>query len=196
MPFIGGNDNEKARKANLKELEDKRVAFAEAHKGLSLDTALFVQFGGGFKGLGIRQDDLYLFTGPGPGDAEDFTVTRVNCCGARLRDEKIASEGAAGILGFGKKGGQGYTLTVELPDQSFELTFISGYNFLLEVTPGMKNPLLDTKRRPGNANLVWDMRSISYADCQTVFARWHKMLSDCGDQKGHAADKAPMEPLP
>ena len=180
MALMGGNDKEKARKANLKELEDKRVAFAEAHQGLVVDSALYVQFGGGFKGVGIHADKLHLFTGPGPGDDEDFTVTPCNCCRARLRDEKIASEGAAGILGFGKKGGQGYTLPVELEDQGFELTFISGYNFMLEVVPGMKNPLLDPKRRPGNANLVWDMRSISYADCQSVFARWHKMLNDCG----------------
>ena len=174
----GGNEKEKARKANRKELEDKRIAFAEAHRDLKIDNALFVQFGGGFTGVGIGPQGVYLFTGPGPGDAEDFAMERCDCCRARLRDEKIASEGAAGILGFGKKGGQGYTLSVEMQDRGFELTFVSGYNFLLEVTPGMRNPLLDTKRRPGNANIVWDMRSISYADCQTTFAKWLKMLNE------------------
>jgi hypothetical protein len=178
MALLGGNEKEKARKANLKELEDKRIAFAEAHRDLVIDSALFVQFGGGFKGVGVGPKGIYLFTGPGPGDQEDFTVVKCDRCRARLRDEKIASEGAAGILGFGKKGGQGYTLTADLEDQGFELTFVSGYNFLLEVAPGTKNPLLDTKRRPGNANIVWDMRSITYADCQAVFARWHKTLNE------------------
>lgn len=178
MGLLGGNEQEKARKANLKDLEDKRVAFAEAHAGLSIGRALLVQFNGGFKGVGIAPDGIYLFTGPGPGEAGDFTAERVSGCRARLRDEKIASEGAAGILGFGKKGGLGYTLVIEAGDKLFELTFVSGYNFLLEVEPGSRNPLFDAKRRPGNANLVWDMRSISYADCQTTFTRWHKLINE------------------
>jgi hypothetical protein len=162
----------------LQQLADKRRAFAVAHRDLKLDNALFVQFGGGFKGVGLSPKGVYLFCGPGPGDEEDFSVQRDDHCRARLRDEKSASEGAAGILGFGKKGGQGYTLSVDLEDQGFELTFVSGYNFLLDVAPGAKNPLLDTKRRPGNANIVWDMRSISYADSQALFFRWHKMLNE------------------
>ena len=178
MAFLGGNDNEKARKVNLQQLEDKRLAFAEANRDLKLENALLVQFGGGFKGIGLGPKGIYLFCGPGPGDEADFSVQRYDHCRARLKDEKIASEGAAGILGFGKKGGQGYTLSVELEDQGFELTFVSGYNFLLEVAPGAKNPLLDTKRRPGNANIVWDMRSISYADSQAMFFKWQKMLDE------------------
>jgi hypothetical protein len=178
MALLGGNEKEKARKLNLQNLEDKRVAFAEAHCGLTVDSALFVQFGGGFRGVGISPDGIYLFTGPGPGDEEGFTVERLEYCRARLRDEKIASEGAAGILGFGKKGGQGYTLSIESGDKLFEIVFVSGFNFLMEVAPGAKNPLLDPKRRPGNANLVWDMRSISYIDCQVTFHKWQKMLNE------------------
>jgi hypothetical protein len=178
MAFLGGNENEKARKLSLPQLAPTRRALPAAHRDLKLDNALFVQFGGGFKGVGLSPKGVYLFCGPGPGDEEDFSVQRYDHCRARLRDEKIASEGAAGILGFGKKGGQGYTLSVDLEDQGFELTFVSGYNFLLDVAPGAKNPLLDTKRRPGNANIVWDMRSISYADSQALFFRWHKMLNE------------------
>lgn len=178
MALLGGNENEKMRKSNLKELEDKRIAFAEAHQDLKMDSALLVQFGGGFNGVGIGPDGIYLMTGPGPGDEADFTLERFSHCKARLRDEKIASEGAAGILGFGKKGGLGYTLAIEVPDKSFEITFVSGFNFLLEVTPAKKNPLLDPKRRPGNANIVWDMRSIPYADSQATFAWWHKALNE------------------
>ena len=178
MALLGGNEMEKARKSNLKELEDKRIAFAEANQDLKMDSALLVQFGGGFRGVGIGPGGVYLMTGPGPGDEDGFTLLRYDRCKARLRDEKIASEGAAGILGFGKKGGLGFTLSIEVPDNSFDLTFVSGYNFLLEVTPARKNPLLDTKRRTGNANIVWDMRSISYTDCQSTFAWWHKALND------------------
>lgn len=178
MALLGGNEKEKARKANLRALEDKRLAFAQAHQDLKLDRALYVQFGGGFKGVGVASDAIYLLTGPGPGDQEDFTLERLDGCYARLRDEKIASEGAAGILGFGKKGGQGYTLSIEAQDKLFELTFVSGYNFLMEVMPGVKNPLFDTRRRQGNANLVWDMRSISYADCQSAFHRWQGLLGE------------------
>lgn len=178
MALLGGNENEKMRKSNLKELEDKRIAFAEAHQDLKMDSALLVQFGGGFNGVGIGPEGIYLLTGPGPGDEGDFTLERFSHCKARLRDEKIASEGAAGILGFGKKGGLGYTLSIEVPEKSFEITFVSGFNFLLEVTPAKKNPLLDPKRRPGNANIVWDMRSIPYADSQATFAWWHKALNE------------------
>ena len=178
MALLGGNENEKVRKCNLKDLEDKRIAFAEAHQNVRMDSALLVQFGGGFRGVGIGPDGIYLMTGPGPGDEGEFTLERHLQCRARLRDEKVASEGAAGILGFGKKGGLGYTLSIEVPDQSFEITFVSGYNFLLEVTPAKKNPLMDPKRRPGNANIVWDMRSISYADCQSMFSWWHKALNE------------------
>ena len=178
MALLGGNEKEKARKANLKELEDKRIAFAEAHQNEKMDSALLVQFGGGFKGVGIGPQGIFLMTGPGPGDEGDFTLERYDRCKARLKEEKIASEGAAGILGFGKKGGLGYTLSVELEDQGFELTFVSGYNFLLEVTPSKKNPLFDTKRRAGNANIVWDMRSIPFTECQTTFAWWHKALNE------------------
>lgn len=179
MGLMGGNEKEKVRKANLKDLEDKRVAFAEAHQELKITSALYVQFGGGFRGVGVAADGIYLLTGPSPGEEEDFTIRRYDHCRARLRDEKVASEGAAGILGFGKKGGQGYTLSIEVEDaEPFEMAFVSGYNFLLDVTSGMKNPLLDTKRRAGNANLVWDMRSIPYADCQTVFFKWQKLLSE------------------
>jgi hypothetical protein len=177
MALLGGNEMEKVRKSNLKDLEDKRIAFAEAHQDLKMDSALLVQFGGGLRGVGIGPGGVYLMTGPGPGDEADFTMERYDRCKARLRDEKIASEGAAGILGFGKKGGLGYTLSIEVPDKTFEITFVSGYNFLLEVTPARKNPLLDTKRRPGNANIVWDMRSIPYADSQATFSWWHKALN-------------------
>ena len=166
MALLGGNEKEKARKANLKELADKRIALAEAHQNVKMDSALLVQFGGGFKGVGIGPQGIYLMTGPGPGDDGDFTLERYDRCRARLKDEKV-----------GKKGGLGFTLSIELEDKGFELTFVSGYNFLLEVTPSKKNPLFDVKRRPGNANIVWDMRSISYADCQTTFAWWHKALN-------------------
>ena len=178
MSLLGGNENEKMRKSNLKELEDKRIAFAEAHQDLKMDSALLVQFGGGLRGVGIGPNGIYLLTGPGPGEEGDFTLERYDHCVARLRDEKIASEGAAGILGFGKKGGLGFTLIIEVPEKTYEITFVSGYNFLLEVTPAKKNPLMDTKRRPGNANIVWDMRSIPYTDSQTTFAWWHKALNE------------------
>ncbi len=136
MALLGGNEKEKARKANLRALEDKRLAFAQAHQDLKLDRALYVQFGGGFKGVGVASDAIYLLTGPGPGDQRTTLERLDGCYAARLRDEKIASEGAAGILGFGKKGGQGYTLSIEAQDKLFELTFVSGYNFLMEVIPG------------------------------------------------------------
>lgn len=177
MALLGRNDTEKVRKSNLKELEDKRIAFAEANRDLNMDSALLVQFGGGFQGVGIGPDGVYLMTGPGPGDEGGFTLERYDHCKARLRDEKIVSEGAAGILGFGKKGGLGYTLSVEVPGRTIEITFVSGFNFLLEITPARKNPLLDTKRRPGNANIVWDMRSLPYADCQATFTWWQRALN-------------------
>lgn len=183
--LLGGNQKEKLRKANLKALEDKRLAFAQSHRGLQMAFALFVQRNGGFDGVAIAPEGIYLMTAPGPGDEEDFTLERMDRCRAHLRDEKIEPQGAGGILGFGKKGGQGYTLGIECPGRLLELTFVSGFNFLMEIAPGAKNPLLNPKRRPGNANIVWDMQSVPYAQCREIFARWHTMLNEFApDQPG------------
>ena len=48
---------------------------------------------------------------------------------------------------------------------------------MMAVEPGAKNPLFDEKRRRGDANLVWDMRSAPYDECTEIMRRWLEILN-------------------
>ena len=71
----------------------------------------------------------------------------------------VAAMILGGIFGFGKKGSVGYYLVLERPDREpLRIPVIANKNQALIC--GAKNPLLDTRRRRGDANVVWDMRPI------------------------------------
>ena len=78
MGLFGNKEEEARRKRNLKELEDKRVRFAEmlAAEGFQPEECLLVQREGGFAAVARQAGELYLLTGPGPGAEEDFTFRR------------------------------------------------------------------------------------------------------------------------
>ena len=69
MGLFSNNEAEILRKRNLKELEDKRVRFAEmlAADGFQPEECLLVQREGGFAAVARQAGELYLLTGPGPG---------------------------------------------------------------------------------------------------------------------------------
>ena len=97
---------------------------------------------------------------PGFGTDEEFVLERYDVMTVRKESIQVASEGLAGIMGMGKKGENGAEYIITRHDGS-ELSFpvVSGRNSWMECSL-KKNPLLDTKRRRGNTNIVWDMRPI------------------------------------
>ena len=175
------NEAEVQRKQNLKELEDKRVRFAQrlAQEGFAPECCLFTQKEGGFVAVAKRGDEVFLLTGPAPGAQEDFTFRRARNPRVRVEEIFIKSEGLGGILGFGKKGGVGFRLIVTPEDgEALEMELISGLGSYLEFAPGTrgKNALLNPKRRRGNANFVWDFRPVEREAIEGLKKRWLELL--------------------
>lgn len=177
MGLFGNNEAERRRKENLRLMEDKRLRFAREMRDISFDRALYIQREGGLIGFAQSGADVYLIVGPNLGADEPFEAVKLANCRARLEDVYVKSEGMGGMLGMGKKGGQGYTLHLEADGRAEEITYLSGHNFMMAVEPGAKNPLFDEKRRRGDANLVWDMRSAPYDECTEIMRRWLEILN-------------------
>lgn len=132
------NEAEVQRKQNLKELEDKRVRFAQrlAQEGFAPECCLFTQKEGGFVAVAKRGDEVFLLTGPAPGAQEDFTFRRARNPRVRVEEIFIKSEGLGGILGFGKKGGVGFRLIVTPEDgEALEMELISGWAAIWNLPP-------------------------------------------------------------
>jgi len=158
------NDHaEMERKEKLKKLEDKRVSFAEqlAKEGFAPEKMFFVQTGNGsFVSLSVFKGQRCLVVAPGFGTDEDFALERYDTLTVRKEEVFVASEGLAGAFGLGKKGEAGaeYIIT-RLDGSELSVPVVCGRNSWMECS-AKKNPLLDVKRRRGNANIVWDMRPV------------------------------------
>lgn len=155
--------NEAARKEKLKALEDKRVAFSQklVKEGFAPEKMLFLQTAnGGFIALSVFGGQHCIVIGPGFGTDEDFVLERYDHVTVRKEEVFSASEGLAGAFGFGKKGEAGIDYIITRHDGSeLSLPVVFGRNSWMECVR-KKNPLLDVKRRRGDANIVWDMRPI------------------------------------
>lgn len=181
MGLFSKNEAEVNRKRNLRELEDKRVRFAQMleAEGFHPESCLYVQKEGGFAAVARQGAELFLLTGPAPGSQEDFTFRRTRRARAHTEDIFIKSEGLGGILGFGKKGGVGFRLIV-MPEEGepLEMEIISGLGTYLELTGRKgKNALLSTRRRRGNANFVWDFMPIEREKIQPLMDRWLEIIN-------------------
>lgn len=154
---------ERERKAKLKRMEDKRLAFAQelARQGFAPEKMLFAQSeNGGFVALSRFQGKYCLIVSPGFGTDEDFTLERFDALNYRVEEVRIASEGMGGIFGFGKKAEIGVEYVITRQDGSeVKMPFVCGRNGWLESNLA-KNPLLKTQRRRGDANVVWDLRPL------------------------------------
>ena len=154
---------EQARKAGLKKLEDKRVAFARllARQGLAPERMLFAQTeNGGFVALSRYEGKYCLIISPGFGTDEDFIFERYDALQWRTQEVRVGSEGMGGIFGFGKKAEIGVEYIITRADGSeVKMPFVGGRNCWLECKLA-KNPLLRTQRRRGDANVVWDMQPL------------------------------------
>ena len=165
---------EQARRAKLKKLEDKRVAFAQQleKQGFAPERMLFAQTeNGGFVSLSRFAGQYCLIISPGFGTDEDFVLERYDTLNWRAEEVVVQAEGMGGIFGFGKKaeGGTEYIIT-RADGSEVKMPFVGGRNGWLECKLS-KNPLLKTRRRRGDANVVWDMAPLDRATVGAALRR-------------------------
>ena len=151
------------RKANLKKLEDKRLAFVQQmlREGFAPERMLFTQTDrGGFLALCRDKGKYCLIVSPSFGGDEEYVVERYDRLDYARVDVHVKGEGMAGLFGLGKKGEHGVEYVITRADGSeARMGFVVNRNSWLEAELS-KNPLLKAKRRRGDANLVWDFRPL------------------------------------
>ena len=168
------------RREKLKQLEDKRIAFAQrlSDEGFRPGTMLFAQTeNGGFTALCRFEGKQWLIISPGLGTDEDFRLEAQERFDVRREEILVKSEGMGGMLGFGKKGERGVDYVFALPDGGeAHLPFVFGRSCWAEYTL-KKNPLLGLKRRRGNANVVWDLKPVDNVELDRIRARAESYLA-------------------
>ena len=153
------NPKEQERKEKLRQLEDKRLRFAQQMQrdGFAPETMLICSGErGGLFGLCREGGRVCLILGPDFGGEGEFVLERFDRLPARMEDYFEKSEGMGGFMGLGKRGAVGFRLIVERQDGELAIPYVSGLN-CAAVYPLKKNPLLSVKRRRGDANVVWDL---------------------------------------
>ena len=158
------NEEEQARKEKLRYLEDKRVAFAErcAGQGFKPDKMFFCSDEhGGFTALARDRKRHVVITAPVFGDPEgDYHMYVLD----ELRFDKeiveIKGTGLNGMFGFGTKPAIGVNLRIELPEGEAVMELVGGRTTYMVVNRYKDNPLLKTRRRRSDANVVWDFMPI------------------------------------
>lgn len=161
------------RRENLKKLEDKRLKLAGAldQQGFKPEKMLFAQAeNGGFVAVGVHGGARWVIASPALGSDDDFIVEHSACFPVRKQDVFVQSEGMGGIMGFGKKGEHGVEYVVTLSDsRELKMPFVYGRSNWAEF-PLKKNPLLSTRRRRGDANIVWDLRPVDNMQLPQIIA--------------------------
>ena len=147
------------RKEKLRQLEDKRLRFAERlqRDGFAPERMIICSGErGGMYGLCRESGQVCLIVGPDFGGEGEFVLERYDHLPARWEDYFEKSEGMGGFLGLGKRGAVGFRLIVERLDSELPVPYVYGLN-CAAVYPLKKNPLLSVRRRRGDANVVWDL---------------------------------------
>lgn len=161
------------RREKLKQLEDRRVVFAQmlANRGFKPEKMLFAQTeNGGFTAIASFGGKQWLVISPSFGADEDFQLEISDRFPCRREDVLVKSEGMGGMLGFGKKGERGYDYVLTRQDGSeVHMPFVFGRSCWAEFEL-KKNPLLNVKRRRGNANVVWDLRPVDSTELDRIQA--------------------------
>ena len=162
MPLFDSNA-EKLRKENLKSLEDRRLRFAEElqQKGFKPEKMLFCSTEGGqFVALARHSGKTAVVVSPVFGQEGDFVIEFHDALQWEKEEVFEKGSGLNGAFGFGKKGAKGFILHITLSDGSVaHLHVVAGRTSYLE-TDYKHNPLLKTKRRRGDANIIWDLAPI------------------------------------
>lgn len=176
MPLFD-RDGEKQRKENLKLLEDRRMRFAEAleKKGFQPERMFFCSCeDGSFVALARHGQQYAVILGPKFGSDDDFVFDLQDALECEREEVFEKGTGLNGAFGFGQKGAKGFNLMLHLSDGSVaKMPVVAGRTSWLE-TPYKKNPLLKTRRRRGDANIIWDLMPIDPG----VLPRIEALLAD------------------
>ena len=175
------SEADQARTRDLQALEIKRADFARRllKRGLLFEQALFVQQGGGFSGIAVFHDTLYLITGPAPADTDsDFTCRHLPNPNCKFLPFVIDGEGMMGVFGMGKKGGVGYKLQIDQNDgEPIVQEYLPALNSILEMPKGAHCALFNAVCRNKPDNFVWSFRSIETATMEDIAIRWTKRFA-------------------
>jgi len=154
---------EAMRKQFLKEMEDRRIAFAEnlEKEGFRPEKMLFCSTEDGkFVALAKHEGKTAVIVSPVFGQGGDFEIAYFDELVYEREEVYEKGTGLNGAFGFGTKGKNGYILHIDMGDgRTVPLCVVAGRTSWLE-TDYKKNPLLKTKRRRGNANVMWDLMPI------------------------------------
>ena len=151
---------EAMRKQYLKEMEDQRIIFAEKldKEGFRPERMIFFSTEDGrCVALAKHAGKYAVIVTPVFSKGGDFVIEYFD--ELQYEREEIYEKGTGlnGAFGFGTKGANGYKLHITMGDGStVPLCVVAGRTSWLE-TVYKKNPLLKTKRRRGNANVMWDL---------------------------------------
>lgn len=176
MPLFN-TDAERQRKENLKRLEDKRLRFAQEMeaRGFRPERMFFCsREDGSYVALAKHEGRFALIDAPRFNDEGDFVLRLSDS--PRFEREEVFEKGSGlnGAFGFGVKGARGFNLYVTLDGGERVLVpVVFGRTSWME-SNYRKNPLLQTKRRRGDANIVWDFRPID----NTTLTRIEAMLDE------------------
>ena len=158
------NEEEQARREKLRYLEDRRAAFAErcAKQGFKPDKMFFCSDEhGGFVALARDGRKYVVIVAPVFGDPEgDYRMYVLDEMRFDKETVQIKGTGLNGMFGFGTKPAVGVNLCIELPDGEVKMELVGGRTTFMAVNRYKDNPLLRTKRRRGDANVVWDFMPI------------------------------------
>ena len=162
MPMFD-SDAEKLRKENLKSMEDRRLRFAEMlqQKGFKPERMLFCSTEGGqFVALARYNGKPAVIVSPIFGQEGDFLLDCHDPLQWEKEDVYEKGTGMNGIFGIGTKGARGFIVHLQLSNgEVAKLHVVAGRTSFLE-TDLKHNPLLKTKRRRGDANIIWDLSPI------------------------------------
>lgn len=154
---------EKQRKENLKLLEDRRVLFAAKLEKMNFKPERMLYCScedGSFTALARIDKKYAIIVGPVFGSNDDFIIDIQDTLQVEREDVFEKGSGLNGAFGFGTKGATGFNLFFTLSDgKVVKLPVVAGRTSWME-SPLKKNPLLKTKRRRGDANIIWDLMPI------------------------------------
>ena len=171
------NPEERARREKLKALENKRLSFLEEAKSRGFHPEKMVLAAGEESqliGLARQDGDLWLVVAPAFGAEGEYRLLRAGSMLYDVETHSVAPEGMGGFFGFGKKGQEGVRFALHTEDGDVTLPLIAGLN--TAALYGKKNPLLDEKRRRGDANVVWDLPPIDKRGLERLRREVERML--------------------
>ncbi len=167
------------RRANLKAMEDRRVRFAERMRAEGFAPEKMVLASterGGVIAVCREGGKVCLILGPDFGGEGEFVLERYDALPARFESYLEESSGLGGLFGIGKKGAAGFVAIVDRGGVELSIPFVVNRNCAL-LCEGRKNPLLNPRRRRGDANVVWEFPPVEKRALARFRAAMEEMLN-------------------